>query len=226
MKRFNVIIAQRGRDAHLKTCLHYLGIAAKGYDVAVSVIQDDKPDQPFCKSALLNRGLKEMRQDFDFISIVDLDMVYRPDFFKIISKIGDDIYFISSGYALDRERSEDITYRSPSYEILLSPFTCPGRSQVTISKKIYSMFLDILDSDKLYDEFFVGWGGEDSALSFLSTICMIHGLLNKIEAPGMWYHLWHEKATSTPEQADRRTELLRYLDTEYSYKVKDYVSKN
>ena len=226
MKKFNVIIAQRGRDAHLKTCLHYLGIAAKGYDVSVSVVQDDKLDQPFCKSALLNKGLKEMRQDFDFVSIVDLDMVYRPDFFKIINEIDDDTYFAALGYALDRDHSEEMIRRQLSYSTPLSHFVCSGRSQITISKKIYSMFLDILGSEKLYDERFIGWGAEDSALSFLSTTCKRHGLLNKIELPEMWYHMWHEHTDPTTERMYNCMALLRNLDIEYSAKVKDYVSKN
>ena len=101
MKKANVIIANRGRDEHLNICLKHLNLAnvQDKYDVTVYVVYDDvhtieqlvnnkyshinvirlfKPvlSDEFNKAALLNYGLKVMRQnfsreDFSFVSIVD-----------------------------------------------------------------------------------------------------------------------------------------------------------
>jgi hypothetical protein len=223
-KKFNVIMAKRGRDRYYATCMGYLKRAAEGHDVEVYCMADET-EQPFNKSRLLNGALKAMRPDFDFVSIVDIDMIYRPGFFDIIGQQRDDVYFISRGYSLPMVASMGVISCLPTMEQLhiTTKSECPGRSQITLSKSLYLKLLDVLGTDKLYDERFISWGCEDSALSFLSTYCHRAGLLQRIEQNYIWYHLWHEKPKIDPVYELNNKELLKQLSLEYSVKVRDYV---
>lgn len=228
-KKFNIVIAKRDRDEYLKLCLHYLNIAAQGYDVEVTISCDDMSNlmefntfnfrfsnlnilwlsnekiNNFCKSKLLNKALLNMRYDFDYVSIVDIDMIYRKDFFSFLLKhMSDDLYLISHGYKLEQK-----SFKKLYFDTLLnidwqnignlidknlqhegaSLTTYP--SQITLSKKLYVKLVDILNTGDLYDENFIGWGGEDSYLSFFSSYCEKLGILKKQCMADIWYHIWH-----------------------------------
>ncbi len=206
MKKANVIIANRGRDEHLNICLKHLNLAnvQDKYDVTVYVVYDDvhtieqlvnnkyshinvirlfKPvlSDEFNKAALLNYGLKVMRQnfsreDFSFVSIVDADMIYSELFFDTIaSKAIEKEYIVCHG-------------RNHDYSVNRGP------SQITLTSKLYYLFLEIY-GENLYDEAFIGYGAEDSELSFKANDMRDVGLLRKISLPNMWVHMYHEKRT-------------------------------
>ena len=241
--KFNVIIAERDRPEHLKLCLDALQAAKKDHDVSIYVVSDYiesthpvcwvpiEREEPFCKSKYLNLGLKNMRQDFDFVSIVDADIIYRPDFFDVLSQVKEDIWFISGGYKLHQTGTElylrhgvrswfesclyvDDTLRSENVKQLYP-------SQITLSKALYKKVLTILQQEDLYCEEFVGWGGEDSELSMMSTVLRNRRIIKKVYNPDMWYHLWHEKEINQSQHRANVTLLHNRLQ-EHNIKIKSY----
>jgi|PlaIllAssembly_1097288.scaffolds.fasta_scaffold153897_3 hypothetical protein len=215
----NVLIAKRGRDSYLRTCLHYLNKAnsSNKYDIQITVIDDSDylPNDTkldhisvnyiqfktgsrfFNKAKLLNVGLRKMRPDFDWVSVVDIDMVYAPSFFDsvCIDRPGCP-YIISTGYKLDDISTAVVMTTHTSFEEILplvtgEPFT-NAPSQITLARSTINLLSRIFDSDKIFCEEFEGWGGEDSEMSFKARELAKHQLITKYHIPNMWYHLWHE----------------------------------
>jgi hypothetical protein len=229
--KYNVIVPFRGRRAYRKQCLKSLDIAAKGKDVVITLVTDEdhftfdedehydvpttlfmlpQEDEQFNKSRLLNKGLRMMRQDFDYVSIVDCDMIYNPKFFDI-TNLGalDDVYFISGGYKLTGSGTSYLFNHYIPYNQIpgfcIDPTSVHENnnglypSQITLTKYLYHKLLDILQTKDLYHEGFIGWGGEDSYLSFFSRACERAGLLKRHYDKNMWYHLWHPPAKESEE---------------------------
>ena len=58
---------------------------------------------------------------------------------------------------------------------------------------MHQKLLDVLKIDKLYDDRFQGWGGEDSRISITTWKMHHHNLIKKVINFDMWYHLWHDR---------------------------------
>jgi hypothetical protein len=230
MNIINVIIANRGRSTHLDSCLYHLSKANinKRHDVCVYVVTDNLKDlehvisckqdnidivalfkavesKHFNKSILLNHGLNKMRSDYSFFSIVDVDMNYSNTFFDVVSsKAYEKAYIVCQG------RNQDSTVNR-------------GPSQITLSKKLYQLFLQIY-GENFYDESFVGYGAEDSEISFKSRDMKNSGLLDKIILPDMWIHVYHEKRELSInnlelfefKKQNNKIKLMRWLEHENS----------
>jgi hypothetical protein len=250
--KFNVIIAKRGRDKYLRRCLESLNEVAYGYNVNIFIGTDDSYAQLkdcyrhlsinfirvchtgyFNKSKLLNEALRVMDKDFDFVSIVDVDMIYNPDFFsKIIETvISNEIYMISVGYKLTKDSTKLLIHHSIPWNTMM-PQDCIDKeekakgkfiypSQVTMSKDLYTKLTYILGTGKLYDETFKGWGGEDSYLSFFSTECHNQGIIQKKYVENMWYHLWHPP-TYNKEQHEKNLQYLEHVKLLNKKKIVDW----
>lgn len=212
-KNVNVIISKRGRDDYLIVCLHYLNKAnaAKRYHINVYVVSDiryevnytadnidirslfiPRIDNDFNKSRLLNYGLRNMDNSFDWLSVVDLDMIYHKYFFNLIDlRMKERSYIITTGRQLDIVMTEK--YRNfliePNYEI--GPIY-QGNSQISMSNNVYSLFKKIYGDD-LYCEDFCGWGGEDSDVSFKAADMSKEGLIERKKITEMWLHMAHER---------------------------------
>jgi hypothetical protein len=235
MAKFNVIIPERNRTKYLTLCLSSLFIAAMDKDVKIHIAQEEEITGLFNKSKLINGKLKEIENEIEegYISIVDVDMIYTPDFFDIIeNEVDDKTYLISNGFKLTQMATEEIFSATDTIGYLnineadldqrlakeSEVFAYP--SQITFSLKLYHKMLDILGTDTLYHEGFEGWGGEDSYLSFFSRYCENAGLLKKRTVNDMWYHLWHP---SQNEASQRNLQLFKKLNTENQKKVIEYA---
>jgi hypothetical protein len=195
LKQINVIIAESNREDNLISCLHYLNLAnvGKNYSVDVYVVKNGyTPNQhvqdninihtifhsmyskEFNKSKLLNYGLFCMKKQFSWLSVVDVDMIYCSDFFSMI----------------------DMCMHSKSY--VISKGAIPGTSQISMSYEVYNLFKEIY-GEKLYCEEFVGWGGEDSDVSFKAMDMRKSGLINIVKLPDLWYHTPHERTEDNKE---------------------------
>jgi hypothetical protein len=219
--RVNVYIAKRGRDEHLKNCLHYLNEANRERRYLVTVFITEDRSCPsgafpcsiynhlsvwwsicniggaFNKSKLLNKCIEDGNQlEYDWFSICDLDMIYPPNWFHLVEqeiKTGVD-YLVCHGWKLGEETQESVS-QSKAFEelLLLSKVEFPvGPSQVSMTSRCLRLLLNTFGSP-LYDESFIGWGGEDSILSSMSRKLYSEGRIIKRELPGVWLHQYHEE---------------------------------
>lgn len=215
--KISIIIAKRGRDKQLEACLHYLDQAYEA-DLRVCIV-DDSPNIPppkcnnfpvdwiplpnaglFNKSKLLNKGIG-INQEADRIAIVDVDMIYRPGFINKIAKSDDITYIVSSGHHIPIQHAESIMETKPeisAVESMKSEAFC-GPSQIVVSQKIIRLFKDTYGG-QFYNEQFLGWGCEDSLVSFRSVELVRRKLIKKVILNNMWYHLDHPIAIKNYEQ--------------------------
>jgi hypothetical protein len=196
MKQINVIIAERDRGDCLSVCLYHLNAANldRLYNVDVYVVSDRKVNSNtvcnninvhllffptlskyFNKAVLLNYGLEIMKPVFDWVSIVDVDMIYDGQFFRTVDhNMSDRSYIVCTG----TQTNSNCVY--------------PGASQISMSSLVYKLFTTIY-KDKLYCENFVGWGGEDSDVSLRSIDLKKAGLIDRKVIRYMWLHIDHSK---------------------------------
>jgi hypothetical protein len=218
-KNINVIVAKHERDDYLAVCLHYLNIANKSrrYNVDVYIVDDRGRrnnlclenidihtlylpilDKHFNKAKLLNYGLETMNSGFDWLSIIDVDMIYHTRFFETIDTyMTNRAYIICSGMYLDPKQTEEyknLLIKQPYY----SNGTYPGASQISMSKQVYELFQKIY-GEKLYCEDFIGWGGEDSDVSLRALDLKTLGLIDRIKIKDMWMHMNHDKREENSE---------------------------
>lgn len=232
--RVNIIIAKRDRHEHLKMCLHYLNncCADKSFRVSVYVVDDSVngitytpypnfnlvylpyPNSGiFNKSKLINYALSKM-DDFDWFSLVDVDMIYAADFLSRIQKkiTLNYEYIVSHGYKMGKTLSEYTAANLPPIEYITSASDITefrvGPSQITMTKRTYQRFLDVFGSP-LYDEFYEGWGAEDSDISVKSVLLRSRHMLLKDEVYNLWYHIFHEGSNVDAQQYQKNCSHLR-----------------
>jgi len=222
MNRVNVIIAKRGRNEYLKVCLDYLDYSnfIAELDVEVYVIDDVVQVYPtlpfsysninvnymlcknntsdlFVKSALLNQGIYHMRKNYDWLSVVDIDMVVDGMFFRTIANnMNKRSYIISNGKNLNKTLTQSLLSQSrlvtPSVSTRKLDF-CAGNSQVSIHKEVVNLLFSIY-KEELYSTEYEGWGCEDSELSFKARDMHIMKLIERKHIRDMWFHLYHESS--------------------------------
>jgi hypothetical protein len=232
IKPVNIVIAKRGRDNYLSLCLHYIRRAGEHqnlnidiYVVDDSIVPCDKTflkgttninvyythleqtSNHFNKAKLLNYGLEIMNQDFRWLSIVDVDMIYSAHFFSVINSLTSlRSYIITTGNYLDKALTDYymLTLDEPNtYEGI----KCSGASQISISPEVYKLFKSIY-GDKMYCEDFISWGGEDSDISFKSVDLQRYNLIDRRKIESMWLHLQHNQSKSD-HLTKANTELFR-----------------
>lgn len=239
MPRVNIVIAKRGRERHLNACLHFLDKCNTRFlfDVSVYVVEDRfsehvnpesyfsikvcylfLEEQPllFNKSKLLNYGFEHMRQDYDWVSVVDVDMIYDPRFLdKINSTLIDNTVCVCNGYDIDLGISMFILNGSYVIPDIASLSKYAGNSQMSMTRNTVLLIKEIYG--ELYCEKFEGWGGEDSDLSFRIYDMVKANLLRRVTFDGMWCHLWHVKERDS-ETYNNNTQLFRER-REYNQKI-------
>jgi len=229
----NVIVAKSDREESYDIFLHYLNKISEKHDVTLYVSsskdtleykpeyfqflenifvdhqQVPLPTHNFNKSILLNHGLNRMRSHFDIVCIMDIDMIYNEGFFdQVESSLRHGYnYIVSTGQNLDEDETFQVFEKIPEEinQSIGTKFT--GCSQICMTEDV----LDVLEDTFgfLYDERYEGWGGEDSDLSYKSTILHRHMLLSKTEVRDVWNHLHH--ISRRPKDVENTTNYKRYL---------------
>ena len=215
--KFNIIIAKRNRTEHLCTCLHYLNLsnAEQFHDIEIHISHDDdvalecsrfknvkvffhpaERKERFNKSRLLNNSIVNARRDYDILSIVDLDMVYSERFLDLISYlIGQYDHIITFGFKITEIDSKLIMKELPSFDFIKTledKSVATGASQISVNEKAYREIIKAAGRDQLYNEYYEGWGCEDTELSAITGHLGKIGRIKTALVDNMWYHLWHK----------------------------------
>jgi tetratricopeptide (TPR) repeat protein len=243
--KFNIMISKRGRREYLFTCLHYLNLAnANRYDdVEVYISHDDseildfsnfenliifyyfvQKEGNFNKSMLLNNSIKHAREDFDIMTFIDLDIVYDDKFFEIIKYLINSYdYIVTTGYKLPKEEFESIKESLEKVDAIKSlgkydNYAPP--SQISMNRTAYFEMLKASGREQLFNEYYEGWGCEDSEIEAISLYLSQKGIIKKTMIHGAWYHLWHEienvKSDFDKELYQRNVQYLKEFTKKYS----------
>ena len=276
MKKFNIIIGKRNRDKNIILLLHNLNLANqdKKYDVNIYIGEDieeniNKFDYSryrnlkiehlyvpnlhqakgsFCKANILNNLLQKMRQDYDFICVADTDMVYRNDFFDLVSgilKVGDAMETCLFSLGLYTDATTDyrkIHENNLDYDAIVRSTNhkawTAGHSQISITRKYHEHIKRTLNIRSIYDTVslgydFIGYGGEDTLVKWILQSSKI----KIVKLPNAWVHVWHEieeankilirqnrnLAKLSLEEAIRRLKLGGFYESRYLKKLKNIV---
>jgi tetratricopeptide (TPR) repeat protein len=216
--KFNIIIAKRDRTEHLFTCLHYLNLsnAEQFHDVEVHISYDDdvalecsrfknvkvffhpaERKEKFNKSRLLNNAIANARRNYDVLIIADLDMVYSERFLDLISYlIGQYDHIISFGFKITEKDSKFLIEKLPSLEAIkaLQRENMDTGSQISLNEKACREIMNAAGRQQLYNEYYEGWGCEDSEISAITGHLEKAGRIKTALVDDMWYHLWHDNA--------------------------------
>ena len=259
MNKINLIIAKRNRDDYLNLVLHNFNLSNqnKKHDVAVYIGEDIReninkfnyskyhnlkiehiyvPNLPeaqglFCKANILNTLLIKMRQDYDFVCVVDTDMVYRNDFFDLISSIlksgqsMENLLFSLGAYTdantdykkIQRDRfSYDAIIKSTSHKAWTA-----GHSQISITRAYHEHIKKILSIQSIYDtkslgHNYIGYGGEDTLVKWI----LQSSKAKVIKLPDIWVHVWHERGQVTKETKRRNKRLTKLLMRKVTQQLK------
>lgn len=252
--RVNLIIAKRGREDHLGACLHFLNQAntLRAFDIVAYVIDEYSTESQalmelprygnltvrrikvaessdkFNKSRLLNTGLFLMRDEYDWVSIIDVDMLYVPNFYnavhlQLVNSIKGKAVCVCKGYSLDTSYSNNILGGKMELPDGSSILRYNGNSQISLTKSVVELIYQIYSD--MYCETFEGWGGEDSDMSFRLRDLAEAGLIHHHKLRDMWYHLCHPKQSddgTNKRLFERRRErnkktLMRWINDKIKY---------
>ena len=220
---FNVVTTAVNRVNHLSALAQSLKMAfilSEGYKVNWYIMSQDKLDclyksicfgnsinisymgiednGIFCKSKLINKAIKEMAQDYDYLIQLDSDMFINSKLFINIEKANFD-WTVLSGEKLTKEATEEVFRYEMQYDNIKKDLQKqPGTERenktnryvgnIALKKACLEKYLKITQRETLYDDRFKGWGGEDSVLSMTSTAMAGAGLITKKYIYNAWYH--------------------------------------
>ena len=239
--KFNIVITCRDRYEYLIKNLYHINIANnnKNNDIVVFTVTNleynvdgfknirivpihiDDNDKLFNKSRYINIAIERMRKEYDYFIQWDVDLIMNPDLFDDIEKDGTE-WIVLSGEKLTKESTEYLFARMLKYDNIkiLGKDNISIRDNkmnryvgnIAIRKMALEKYMQIMGQDKLYNEGFKSWGGEDSMLSITSTKMTAYKLLKKVYFYDSWNHLWHEREVDKPDfdrkQQRKNVELL------------------
>lgn len=246
--KINLIIPKRNRNERLPVCLHYLNLAnwEQRNEVRVIVV-DDAPHgidatpypnltllylvQPypqheeFRKAELFNAGMRAAPQDYDWCALVDIDMVYRPEYFAIMERhiVGASLV-ICEGKGLNAEESSRVLVARPPFAEINQqhqrPFASP--SQVAFSREWYQRYCEVFGTSQLLDEQFRGWGYEDVVLETAASLLARARIARKITVEGVWLHLEHTRDKQASARGPNLALACRLIG-EREQQLRDYL---
>lgn len=147
-KDFKLILVDYGSNNVYKKGLEHL---LKAYSF-VKLIRCETTQQLWCKSRAINLALKEIETPYCFVG--DIDMMYHPECIEVMHaiKLKNDATYFQVGFLSQEESKQEKVFNE--YKINFK--SKPEATGMTL----YSTKL--LKSINGYDEFYNGWGSEDT----------------------------------------------------------------
>lgn len=207
--KFNVILPCYKRQEYLNTCLFYLLEAVKVYEGTVDIfVATENLDEikfkdrscihfyecPFeySKSSYNNYLLSYIKDGN--IVFMDCDMIYPSLLFDLLeTNLKNYNYITMQGRKLSEESTKLIGCNLLGIEELKklkSEVFNVSPSQLCITKEVYDIFLNFF-KETFFNEFYKGWGCEDSEISFKGKFLFKKGIIKKGNILDMWFHLYH-----------------------------------
>ena len=169
------------------------------HNCTLQILVEELTDDIFNKSYLLNQAIAQS-PEADLIAVIDVDMLVSPDYFNaIISHLVRSNLVIANGYKLNKEldvNSITITYGKVNKAADSTWFVKRNRgdypSQIIFDKKMLSLFRKVLGRDRIYDERFTGWGGEDCLVLRVAWKLHHKNIIKIAMVDNIWYHRYHK----------------------------------
>lgn len=270
MKKINLLITKRGRDDYLKLVLHNFNLAdsIEDYDVIIYIGEDDKdninkidysvyknltvkhlyiPNLPqagrvFCRGHILNLLLQEMRQDYDWVSIADTDMVYRKSFFNDLAKIlgtgshrppknskgslsrQERVVIAKGVYSQTEQDSPKILAKNSDYDYIMNNYSYTDfatSSQISMTKEYHEKIKQVLAVSSIFDTSglgydFIGYGAEDTLVKRI----LQSSKAELVVLNNAWVHVWHERQEVVSENKKHNKKIMKLLQKESIIRLK------
>ena len=247
MSKINLIIAKRYRDNYLKLSLHNFNLANldQKHDISVYIGEDIKENinkldysiyknlkiehiyAPnlaeaqglFCRGHILNVLMQKMRRDYDFVCVIDTDIVYKDDFFDNLTRIlksgnSMETCIIAKGFYTEPGTNyEKIIQGKLGYDAIIKQTSHTywerSHSQISLTRAYHEHIKKVLGVQSVFDagglgENFIGYGWED----YLVEKIMLFSKLKVVTLPYAWVHIWHERVDGDRE----RIKLNKYIN--------------
>lgn len=175
---FKVVLVDYGS---LKVYTEPLNQLVKAYDF-LSFISCETQGQLWCKSRAINIALKKCDTPYFFVG--DIDMLFHPDFVNHLQELkdGDTVTYFQVGFLSEKESLANKEFED--YNINFR-----SNAEAT-GMTLYST--DVLKAVNGYDEFYHGWGSEDTDVHcrLMNAGYTVNFFAEKI----LMLHQWHKKA--------------------------------
>ena len=199
VQTFKVLLVDYGSH---KTYQEQLHLVAENYEF-VTLIQCDTQQQLWCKSRAINIALKQCKTTFVFVG--DIDMLYHPKFIEKLNKLKNKntaIYF-QVGF-LNKEESKQIK-NFKDYKISFK-----SKKEATGMTLFNTQTLMAING---YDEFYNGWGSEDTDVHV--RLKNVGFKVNFFDKEVLLLHQWHSKQYRTKNSLEPFHSSLEQTNSEY-----------
>jgi glycosyltransferase involved in cell wall biosynthesis len=206
-KQFKLVVVDYGSSIENLECLE--GIIEQFPEI--ELISCDTSRQLWCKSRALNIVLKTCETSHFFVG--DIDMIYHREFIEKLHQIKDkaDATYFQVGFLSEKESKNDKNF--DDYKISFKS------TEEATGMTLYNT--EVLKSINSYDEFYHGWGSEDTD---------VHLRLKNANKQVLFYsdsilmlHQWHPKTYRSKDSTEPFHSYLEKINQKYLYYTK--VSK-
>ncbi len=198
-KDFKVVLVNYGSNEDYTSALNKLGNSYQFLDV----INCKTQGQLWCKSRAINIALKQCKSPYFFVG--DVDMIYNPEFLEKLDsfkKVKTVTYF-QVGF-LNKEES---VLNKSFKEYNINFRSSEGATGMTFFKT-----KDLLSING-YDEFYNGWGSEDTDVH--TRLKNAGFAVNFFDGEILMLHQWHEKEYRTKGSLEPFHSYLEQINQEY-----------
>lgn len=198
IKSFNVILVDYGSDKNYADALETL---VSGFDF-IKLIKCPVSGQLWNKCRAINIALKQTTTPYFLVG--DIDLIFHPDFIKIANeKASDKVLYFKYGFLSEEESLLEKNFEK--YQVYIQ-----GNHEITGTT--------LFPTDKLlkvngYDEFYHGWGAEDTDIHLrLKELGLDIEFFNK---EIIIKHQWHPKAYRSKESTSPFHSNLERINQSY-----------